>query len=114
MSAQESPAATVEQLRLGAGFGEEERPRVLEVFRKLDRRLKRFSAGAVDMQLSVKERDTPSQKLTLECWIAGRDRIVATSTETDLGDALMDCREDLWRQIDDAVNRRIDRSRKES
>lgn len=106
--------ASVEQMRLGTGFAESERDRLVEVFRKLDRRLKRWSADAVDMELAIKQRDTPSQSVTLECWIhdRGDTRFVATSKEGDLQAALMDCREDLWRQIDDHVTKLTDSRRK--
>lgn len=106
--------ATVEQIRLGTGFNEDERGRILEVFRKLDRRLKRWTADQVDIELAIKERNTSSQSVTVECWIAdnGNSRFVATSTEQSLHDALMDCREDLWRQIDDHVTKLTDSRRK--
>lgn len=109
---QEPRAASIDQLRLATGFAERERDGILEVLRKLDRRLSRFPADEVDMELSVKERETPSQYVVLEAWIAKKDRFVATSREPDLRDALMDVREDLWRQIDKAVNRNIDRRRR--
>jgi hypothetical protein len=110
----ERQSATVDQIRLGTGFSESERDRLIEVFRKLDRRLKRWPAEEVDMELSIKERDTSSQSVTLECWIAGNGntRFVATSKEGSLHDALMDCREDLWRQIDDFVTRQTDARKK--
>jgi ribosome-associated translation inhibitor RaiA len=106
--------ATVDQIRLGTGFSEAERDGLIEIFRKLDRRLKRWPADQVDMELSIKERDSSSQSVTLECWIAGgaSTRFVATSRENDLHDALMDCREDLWRQIDDHLNKLTDSQRK--
>jgi hypothetical protein len=98
--------ATVDALRLGTGFAESERDAIVERFRKLDRRLARYEAGTVDMELSVKNRDGKEQSVVLECWVAGKDRFVATSRERRLDDALLDVREDLWRQIDDRVNRK--------
>src|SRR3712207_9558885 len=44
------------------------------LFRSLDAQLTRYRADQVDMELSVKDRGTRGQRLTLECWIAGRDR----------------------------------------
>ena len=99
--------ASVDQLRLGTGFGDHERGKIVELFRRLDRRLERFPADEVDMELSVKERETPSQSVVLECWIAKKDRFVATSREDDIRAALVEVRDDLWKQIDKAVNRRI-------
>ena len=105
--ANDRQSASVEQLRLGTGFAEHERDKIVELFRRLDRRLERFAADDVEMELSVKERDTPSQSVTLECWIAKKDRLVATSTEDDIRLALTEVRDDLWRQVDKAVNKRL-------
>ena len=102
-------AATVDQLRVVPGFRGDEADRLRDTLRKLDRRLSRFDAGAVDMELSVKERDTPSQRVVLECWIAGHQKMVATSTESRIEKAVVEVREDLWRQIDRAVNKRTGR-----
>jgi hypothetical protein len=110
----EQQPATIEAcLRLGSGFAEDERVRIVDTFNKLDKRLQRWNAGQVDLELSVKERESSSQQVTLECWIhsGGDTRFVATSREGLLQDALMDCREDLWRQIDEFVNRRTDARR---
>jgi hypothetical protein len=59
----------------------------------------------LQLQLSVKERGTPSQRTTLEAWIARRERLVATSIRPDLDAALAEVRDDLVRQITDAKNR---------
>lgn len=106
----ERQSASVDQLRLGTGFGEDERDRIVELYRKLDKRLQRWAAEGVDMELSIKDRETTSQQVTFECWIAaeGNTRFVATSKENLLQDALMDCREDMWRQIDEYVSRKTD------
>lgn len=98
--------ASLELLRLGGEFDESDRPRVVERLSKLDRRLKKFSAEGTDIHLTCKDRDTTGQKVTLEVWAPKFGHFAATSTESDLRAALMDVREDMWRQIDDAVNRR--------
>lgn len=100
------PRASLEELRIAFGFEEAERPRILELLRKLNRQLQRFPAEAVDLELTVKDRDTPNQKVTLEAWLPNVPRIVVTSKEPSLRDALMDVREDLWRQINESVDRR--------
>lgn len=106
MTALDAPRASLEQLRIGFGFEESERARILELLRKLDRQLQRFPAEAVDLELTVKDRDTTAQKVTLEASLPNVPRIVVTSKEQSLRDALMDVREDLWRRINEAVNRR--------
>lgn len=98
--------ASIEQLRVEFGFGESERPRVIDLLRKLDRQLKRFPADAVDMEITVKDRDTTAQKVTLEVWLPHVPRVVATSKEHALRDAIMEVRDDAWRQISDNLDRR--------
>lgn len=98
--------ASLDQLRLGDGFSEAERDRVVHRLEKLNRRLRKFPADGTHLLLTVKERDTTSQKLTLECGLPHFPPLVATSKEPDLKAALMEVREDLWRLIDDAVNKR--------
>jgi ribosome-associated translation inhibitor RaiA len=98
--------ATVEaSLRLGNGFGQEERGPIVEGWASLDARLRSFDAGTVEMELSVKERGEASQRTVLEAWISGQTRVVATSSEPDLAQALNEVRDDLIRQLTDAKNR---------
>lgn len=101
-----SEAASVAQLRLEAGFDADEADRVRNIMSKLNRRLSHFPADAVDMELTVKDRDTTSQKVTLEAWMPNLPRFVAVSKENDLHDALMEVREDLLRQVNDEVEKR--------
>ncbi len=108
---QDEGRASLRQLQLGAGFSADERARVVDRLSKLNRRLKRFPADGTQLHLSVKERDTPAQSVTLECRVPRFAPFVATSRESDLRAALMDVREDLWRQIDDAVTKRREGAR---
>jgi ribosome-associated translation inhibitor RaiA len=98
--------ASLAQLRLGQGFADAERDRVVERLEKLNRRLKRFSADGTDLLLSVKDRDGDSQKVTLEALLPRYAPIVATSENPDLRAALNEVRDELWRQIDDAIGYR--------
>lgn len=98
--------ATVEaSLRLGNGLGRDERAPIVAGWSSLDRRLRSFRAGTVEMELSVKDRDEAGQRTVLEAWIAGQSRLVATSNEADLAEALVEVRDDLIRQLTDAKNR---------
>ena len=98
--------ASVEQLRIEFGFEESERPRIVDVLRKLDRQLRRWSPDAVDLTLSIKDRETQAQKVTMEVRVPNLPRIVVTSKEPVLHDALMDVRDDAWRQIKEQLARR--------
>jgi hypothetical protein len=98
--------ASVDQLRVEFGFVESERPRIVEIMRKLDRQLKRYPADAVDMELYVKDRETTTQKVTMEVWLPHFPPVVATSEKPALRDALMDVREEVLRQIKEQHARR--------
>jgi len=105
MSAVANPATVQECLRVGAGFSQGDRNWIAEQFSSLDARLASFHADATELEISVKDRDSRGQKVTLECWIGGREKIVTTSSEEDLHAAVMDVRDDLRRRLNDAKTR---------
>jgi len=100
----------LEHLRLATGFAMAERDRIVSQFAPLGARLRSVERDGVDMELSVKERGGADQRMTLELWIAGRERLVATSSQTDVQSALREVRDDMVRQLDDSITRR-ERSR---
>jgi ribosome-associated translation inhibitor RaiA len=106
MSAVANPATVAECLRVGAGFTQGDRIWLVEQFGTLDARLASFHADATELEISVKDRAARGQKVTLECWLSGGEKIVTTSTEDDLHAAVMDARDDLRRRIDDIRTRR--------
>jgi hypothetical protein len=96
-----------ERLRIVPQFRPDEYAQVTEILAgKLDRRLSRFGPEQVELELSVKERDTDSQRVVLECWITGQPRFVATSTERSIEAGVAEVRDDLFRQIDKHVTRK--------
>lgn len=101
----ETPATVDEALRLGGGLREDERPGIVDQFASLDKRLRSYPSGTVELELTMKERDTPSQRTTLEAWIHGWPRLVATSTHTTFDQAVGEVRDDLIRQITDTKGR---------
>jgi ribosome-associated translation inhibitor RaiA len=105
MSAVANPATVGECLRVGAGFSQGDLNWIAEQFVTLDTRLASFHADATELEVSVKDRAARGQKVTLECWIAGREKIVTTSLEEDLHAALHDVRDDLRRRLNDSKNK---------
>ena len=105
MTAVANPATVGECLRAGAGFSQGDLNWIVEQFAVLDGRLASFHADTTELEVSVKDRAAKGQKVTLECWIAGRQKIVTTSLEEDLHDALNDVRDDLRRRLNDSKNR---------
>ncbi len=100
-----STPTVADSLRLAHGVDPSEFDHVVAVMARLDSRLRSFPAGTVELELSVKERDTPSQRTTLEAWIAGQTRLVATSNRPGFDAALQEVRDDLDRQITDTRER---------
>jgi len=105
MSAVANPATVGECLRAGAGFSHGDLNWIVAQFATLDGRLASFHADTTELEVSVKDRAAKGQKVTLECWIAGRQKIVTTSAEEDLHDALNDVRDDLRRRLNDSKSR---------
>jgi ribosome-associated translation inhibitor RaiA len=105
MSVSANPATVDDCLRVGTGFSQGDRNWIVEQFATLDARLATFSADKTELEISVKDRAAKGQKVTLECWIAGRQKIVTTSSEEDLHDALNDARDDLRRKLNDSKTR---------
>lgn len=112
MSEHGDRASVESSLRLGSGFDAGERDHIVAGWSSLTSRLGSFPQGTVELELSVKERGTPSQRTVLEAWIAGSDRLVATSEQPDLDNALTEVRDDLIRQLTDAKNRAEPRNRR--
>jgi len=96
-----------DRLRIVPEFRADEHDRIQELmFGRLERRLSRWDPEQVELELSVKDRDTPKQRMVLEVWIAGEDRVVGTSREEDLMKGVVEVRDDVWRQIDKMVTKR--------
>jgi ribosome-associated translation inhibitor RaiA len=112
MSEHDDSASVGSSLRLGHGFDAEERDGIVAAWSNLTNHLGSFATGTVELEVSVKERATPSQRTVLEAWIAGSERLVATSEEPDLDNALTEVRDDLIRQLTDAKNRAEPRHRR--
>lgn len=92
-------------LHLGHGFRADERDRIVTVLGRLDERLRSFDPDRIELELTVKERETPSQHTTLQAKLGGMRRLVATSDNELLEAAILEVRNDLIRQISDAKHR---------
>ncbi|MEV6495626.1 HPF/RaiA family ribosome-associated protein [Actinoplanes sp. NPDC051633] len=112
MSAVANPATVGECLRVGAGFSQGDLNWIASEFEPLDSRLAGFHADSTELEVSVKDRQARGQKVTLECWIAGRQKIVTTSSEEDLKAALHDVRDDLRRRLNDSKTKQEPRHNK--
>jgi ribosome-associated translation inhibitor RaiA len=81
---------------------------VLELMSSLPRHLARWRPEKVYNEISVKDRNGPEQKITLEALLPGLGLVVAISAHRDLDHALIEARKELIRQIDDEKAKRSD------
>lgn len=101
-----------DRLRIVSEFKREDHEHVRSIlFGRLEKRLLHWEPEQVELELSVKERDTEKQRTVLEAWIAGVPHLAATSDERDLDKALAEVRDDLHRQLDKVVTKREDSRR---
>lgn len=111
MSSQQRQATVAGCLQVGDGFPLSERAGVIDRLSSLDDHLAPYGADETVLDLSVKDRERPGQKMTLECRIAGRTHVVATSSAEQIAPALVEVRDELRRQLEDARSHdRADRS----
>lgn len=78
---------------------------ILKHWANLDHRLQAFDHEAIDLQLFINERDTPSQHVTLELHLPGHHTLVSSVARTDMAAALHDVRESMIRQLGDLKKR---------
>ena len=98
-----NPTATLaECLRVHGAVTSDEIEDLSEHWSSLETRLRSFEPTQVSMNLYVKDRDTPSQHLTLETNVAGWPPLAATTSEADFGHALNVVRDEMIRLISDA------------
>ncbi|MGB7819393.1 MAG: hypothetical protein WBL35_11795 [Ornithinibacter sp.] len=95
----------VDRVRFAGGVSERDRDLVADTLSQVISRFEHVDR-AWEMELSVKDRDAPGMVTTLEAWIPGRKRLVATSQEADLRAGLNDCGDDLLRQFTRDTDRR--------
>ncbi len=102
-----------DRLRVVPQFRPDEYEKVRDsLFGRLDRRLSRWDPEEVELEISVKDRDTASQRVALECWVPGAPKFVGTSNEVDLDKAVVEARDDVWRQVDRFVTKRETKRRR--
>jgi hypothetical protein len=96
-----------DRLRLGVGLDAGDRGHVLEILALLSRHLAHWSPEQVDLEISVKNRGGPEQKVTLEAWLPRWPSLVATSTDRELDQVLIEVRKDMIREIEDEKSKRV-------
>lgn len=96
-----------DRLRIVPEFRPEEYDTVRDLMAgKLERRLSRWEPSDVELEISVKDRETSKQRMALECWISRLPKFVATSTKQELEAAVIECRDDLYTQVNKFVTKK--------
>jgi hypothetical protein len=98
---EQSVNAVADRLRLGPGFHEKDHTKVVETLSSLDRHLAHWRPEALDLRISVKDRDTLNQRVTLEIWLPGWHSLLAHYQDRDLGHALVEVRKVMVREIEE-------------
>ncbi|MBK7722932.1 MAG: HPF/RaiA family ribosome-associated protein [Austwickia sp.] len=117
MTDQTNSPLDVSEIRLGGGFSEADVPLIETTLRQILQRLGALRGRSIEAELSVRDRDARGTKTTLEIWVHGLPRLVATSDLPDLRDALHEVGNRAVAQLDEAVTRRepkSNRSRRDS
>lgn len=96
---------TAADIRLAGGVGESDRALVAETMQEIIGRLGQLREQAV-AELSVKDRDSADPRTTLEVSVHGLPKIVATSAEAELRDALNEVSDVAVRQLRKQMERR--------
>jgi ribosome-associated translation inhibitor RaiA len=104
---QEDPTVITQRLHLATGFLSSERDWIVRRLAALGSRLRSFPDTQIELEISIKERHGPGQRVTMECWISRTPRLhlVSTSSARELAVAVGEVRDDLIRQVDDAKTR---------
>ncbi len=106
------PATVADSLTVHGDLHQADIDKLVDHWAKLDARLRSFDAGTVSMQLFVKDRDSKSQRVTLDMKVDGHEPLVATSSNTDLDRALNEVRDEMIRQVTDMKTKSEPRNNK--
>jgi hypothetical protein len=95
----------------GGGIDEDD----LEVLRQgLTRSLSRLDTyAAVQTEISIKDRETPGQRITLEVWLPKLPRLVATSERQELPAAASELDTRIMAQLNELTGRRQPRNNRQ-
>ena len=80
-----------------------------ETLHQVVTRLDALRSG-VEAQLSIKDRDSSDPRTTLEVWISGQPRLVATSNQREPRDAFNEVGANIVKQVNVANERREPRN----
>ena len=101
----ETKRFTVADIAIAGGLPESDRRLLDSTLRQVVNRLARIDAP-IEAEISIKDRGSSDIKTTLEVWIHGLPRLVATSSLQDVRAALNDVSAKMVAQITESAERR--------
>ncbi len=99
------PAIVADALRVHGTLYPDEQEQLFARWAKLDQRLQSFERRTISLDLYIHDRDTASQRVTLEATIGGYPPFIARDASRDLVGSLNHVRDELIRQLTDAKTR---------
>jgi ribosome-associated translation inhibitor RaiA len=99
-----------EVLVLSGGFSEADRPLVREHLSALEKHLSRWDPASVTVEVSVKNRDSREQQVTVRADLPGYPPLVARVVDPNLDSALASAKRELIRQVEDEKAKREPKS----
>lgn len=103
---------TLDDISLGGGVTQSDRQLMEETLHQVVTRLAAMKAG-VEAQLSIKDRGSSDPKTTLEVWVQGLPRLVATSDQMEPRDAFNEVGANIVKQVNVASERREPRNNRQ-
>jgi hypothetical protein len=101
MTKNEDGTGMVEQIHLGPGFHEADRELVVSELGALDRHLDRWRTGSVDIHLSIQDRGSEEQRITLEIRLPHRPSLVVHVSDPNIERALVEARRLMIREVEE-------------
>ena len=88
------------EVHIGTGFVSKEHPHVLAALSTLGPHLGRWDASDVRVEVSLQDRGSKEQRVTLRTTLPGLNPLVAVADDMDLTRALHDAKRELIRQLE--------------
>ena len=99
------PAIVADALRVHGTLYPDEQEQLLTRWAKLDQRLQSFERRTIALDLHIHDRNTASQRVTLEATIGGYPPFIARDSSQNLEVSLNHVRDEMIRQLSDAKSR---------
>ena len=105
MTSHDQGVSTIERIHLGLGFHQVDREVVVSTLAALNRHLDHWRPESVDVHVSVKDRESQEQCVTLEVRLPRRPPLVVHVADPSIDHALVEARRLMTREIEEVRSR---------